>query len=61
MILCACDSEERERGVGAGVNTTVLLETLHTARMSRGSCRMAFFLILGNKKKRVSEENETPP
>jgi hypothetical protein len=26
-MLCACDSEEREHGVGAGVNTTVLSET----------------------------------
>jgi hypothetical protein len=28
MNLCACDSEEREHGVGAGVNATKLLETL---------------------------------
>ncbi len=26
-MLCAGDSEEREHGVGAGVNTTVLSET----------------------------------
>ena len=27
-MLCVCDSEERERGVGAGVNATILSETL---------------------------------
>ena len=25
--LCVCDSEQRERGVGAGVNATMLSET----------------------------------
>jgi hypothetical protein len=28
MNLCVSDSEEREHGVGAGVNDTMLLETL---------------------------------
>ena len=28
MNLCVCDSEEREHGVGAGVNATMLSETL---------------------------------
>ena len=28
MNLCACDSEEREHGVGAGVKPTMLSETL---------------------------------
>ncbi len=27
MNLCACDSEERERGVGADVNVSILLMT----------------------------------
>ena len=27
-ILCVCDNEEWERGVGTGVNGTMLLETL---------------------------------
>ena len=27
-MLCVCDSEEREHGVGAGVNATMLSETL---------------------------------
>ena len=27
-MLCACDSEEREHGVGASVNATMLSETL---------------------------------
>jgi hypothetical protein len=26
--MCVCDSEERERGVGAGVNATMLSATL---------------------------------
>jgi hypothetical protein len=28
MNLCVCDNEECEYGVGAGVNTTMLSETL---------------------------------
>jgi hypothetical protein len=28
MNLCGCDNEERERGEGAGVNATMLFETL---------------------------------
>jgi hypothetical protein len=28
MNLCVCDREEREHGVGAGVNATMLSETL---------------------------------
>ena len=27
-MLCVCDTEEREDGVGADVNTTILSETL---------------------------------
>jgi hypothetical protein len=27
-MLCVCDSEERERGVGAGVNAIMLSEAL---------------------------------
>jgi hypothetical protein len=27
-MFCACDSEDREHGVVAGVNTTILSETL---------------------------------
>ncbi len=27
-ILCVCDNEDCERGVGAGVNDTMLSETL---------------------------------
>ncbi len=28
MDLCACESEESDHGVGAGVNTTLLSDTL---------------------------------
>jgi hypothetical protein len=42
MILCACDSEERERGVGAGVNTTVLLETLQLACLAEAAAWRSF-------------------
>ena len=28
MDLCACESEEHEHGVGAGVNSTLLSDTL---------------------------------
>jgi hypothetical protein len=34
MNLCACDSEERERGVGAGVNDTTLFETLQVVGLT---------------------------
>ena len=27
-LMCVCDIEERERGVGVGVNATMLSETL---------------------------------
>jgi hypothetical protein len=28
MDLCACESEEREHGLGVGVNTTLMSDTL---------------------------------
>jgi hypothetical protein len=34
MNLCAYDSEERERGVGAGVNDTTLFETLQVVGLT---------------------------
>ncbi len=40
MNLCTCDSEERERGVGAGVNDTVLFETLQV--LGSGSLHSEF-------------------
>ena len=59
-MLCVCDSEERERGVGVGVNATVLLGTLQLACLAEAAAWRSF-LILGNKKKRVSAKNENPP
>jgi hypothetical protein len=37
MNLCACDSEERERGVGAGVNATMLFETLQVVGLAEAA------------------------
>ena len=34
MNLCACDSEEREHGVGVGVNATMLSETLEVVGLT---------------------------
>ena len=42
-ILCACDSEEREHGVGAGVNSTILSETLKVVGLAE-SVRRSFWL-----------------
>jgi hypothetical protein len=36
-VLCVCDTEERECGVGAGVNTTMLSETLYIVGLA--DCR----------------------
>ncbi len=33
-MLCACDTEEREHGVGAGVNGTMLSETLEVVGLT---------------------------
>jgi hypothetical protein len=38
-MLCACDSEERERGVGAGANATMLLETLQVVGLTEAVAR----------------------
>ena len=38
-ILCACDSEDREHGVGAGVNDTILSETLEVVRFTESDGR----------------------
>ncbi len=32
--LCVCDSEERERGVGAGVNATMMSATIAIIRLT---------------------------
>jgi sorbitol-specific phosphotransferase system component IIA len=37
MNSCECDSEKRERGVGAGVNVTMMFETLQVAGLARRS------------------------
>ena len=43
MNLCACDTEEREHGVGAGVNDTMLSETLEVVGLVE-SARRPFWL-----------------
>ena len=43
MNLCACDSEEREHGVVAGVNATMLSETLEVVGLAEG-VRRSFWL-----------------
>ncbi len=35
MNLCACDSEEREHGVGTGVNATILSENTSSHKPRR--------------------------
>ena len=42
-MLCACDSEERDHGVGAGVNTTMLSETLEVVGLTE-TVRRPFWL-----------------
>jgi hypothetical protein len=37
MTSCECDSEKREHGVGAGVNVTMMFETLQVAGLARRS------------------------
>ena len=39
MNQCACDSEEREHGVGAGVNATMLSETLAVISLAESAAR----------------------
>ncbi len=39
MNLCACDSEEREHGVGACVNATMLSETLEVVGLAEAARR----------------------
>jgi hypothetical protein len=38
-MLCVCDSEELERGVGAGVNATMLSETLAVISLAESAAR----------------------
>jgi hypothetical protein len=38
-VQCACDSEEREHGVGAGVNATMLSETLKVVGLAEAARR----------------------
>ena len=42
--LFACDNEERENGVGAGVNATMLSETLYVIRLAESAARAQFRL-----------------
>jgi hypothetical protein len=42
MNLCACEDEEREYGVVAGVNATVLSETLLTIGLEESASRAKF-------------------
>ena len=39
MNLCACDSEEREHGMGAGVNATMLSQTLAVISLAESAAR----------------------
>jgi hypothetical protein len=38
-MLCVCDREERECGVGAGVNATMLSATLAIIRLAEAAAR----------------------
>jgi hypothetical protein len=38
-MLCACEKEEREHGVGAGVNATMLLERIGTISLAESASR----------------------
>jgi hypothetical protein len=38
-MLCACDSEEREHGVGTGVNATMLLERIGIISLAESAAR----------------------
>ena len=38
MNLCGLDSEEREDGVGVGVNVDILSETLEVIRIGESGC-----------------------
>ena len=42
-MLCTCDSEDREDGVGAGVNATMLSETLEVVWLTE-TVRRPFWL-----------------
>jgi hypothetical protein len=44
MNLCECDNEEREHGVGAGVNATMMSETLQIIRLGECAKRSKFRL-----------------
>jgi len=39
MNLCTCDSEEREHGVGIGVNTVMMSETLSVGGLGEAAGR----------------------
>jgi hypothetical protein len=38
-MLCVCDCEERDRGVGAGVNATMLSATLYIVGVAEAAAR----------------------
>jgi hypothetical protein len=38
-MLCVCDSEQRERGVGVRVNATMLSETLQVVGLAEAAAR----------------------
>jgi hypothetical protein len=38
-MLCACDSEDREHGVGAGVNATMLSERIGIISLAESAAR----------------------
>ena len=42
-MMCACDSEEREHGVGAGVNATMMSETLGVINLGESVPRVFRF------------------
>ena len=61
MNLCACDSEEREYGVGAGVNATILSEDLTVMSLSIFLKEQILLLFICSrmKKMRVEDKNVT--
>ena len=38
-MLCACDNEEREHGMGSGVNATMLSQTLAVISLAESAAR----------------------
>ncbi len=45
-VLCACDNEEREHGVGTGVNDTMMSETITVISLVQSVCTGLNAIIL---------------